>query len=71
MTVYDFLQLMTRWSRYDKWNIREHTTDLTKDEPICFDDIELHYEERENVLDALEYSVLTVDMVEGTIYCER
>lgn len=69
MTVYDFLQLMTHWSRYDKWNIREHNTDLTKGEPICFDDIK--YEERENVLDALEYSVLTVDMVEGTIYCER
>lgn len=71
MTVYDFLQLMTHWSRYDKWNIREHNTDLTQDEPINFEDITLHYEERENVLDALEYSVLTVDMVEGTIYCER
>lgn len=69
MTVYEFLKLMTHWSKYDKWNIREHNTDITKDEPICFDDIK--YEERENVLDALEYSVLTVDMVEGTIYCER
>lgn len=71
MTVYDFLKLMTNYSKYNKWNIREHNTDLTKDEPINFEDIELHYEERENVLDALEYQVLTVDMVEGTIYCER
>lgn len=69
MTVYEFLQLMTHHSKYNKWNIREHNTDITKDEPICFDDIK--YEERENVLDALEYSVLTVDMLEGTIYCER
>ncbi len=35
----------------------------------CFYDVK--YEERENVLDALEYQVLTVDMAEGTIYCER
>lgn len=71
MTVYEFLKLMTNHSRYDKWNIKEHNTDITKDEPICFDEIKLHYEERENVLDALEYQVLTVDMAEGTIYCER
>ena len=69
MTVYEFLKLMTHWSKYDKWNIREHNTDITKDEPICFDDVK--YEERENVLDALEYHVLTVDVAEGTIYCER
>jgi hypothetical protein len=71
MTVYEFLQLMTNHSKYDKWNIREHNTDITKDEPINFEDIKHPYEERENVLDALEYSVLTVDMAEGTIYCER
>ena len=69
MTVYEFLKLMTHQSRYDKWNIREHNTDITKDEPICFNDVK--YEERENVLNALEYEVLTVDMAEGTIYCER
>ena len=66
MTVYEFLQKM---GNYDKWNIREHNTDITKDEPVCFNDIK--YDERENVLDALEYQVLTVDMAEGTIYCER
>lgn len=69
MTVYEFLKLMTNHSKYANWNIREHNTDITKDEPICFDDIK--YEERKNVLDALEYNVLTVDMAEGTIYCER
>ena len=68
MTVYEFLESMTNYSRYDKWNIREHNTDITKDEPISFHDIK--YEEREAVLDALEYQVLTVDMAEGTIYCE-
>lgn len=68
MTVYEFLESMTNYSRYDKWNIREHNTDITKDEPICFNDVK--YEERENVLNALEYQVLTVDMAEGTIYCE-
>ena len=66
MTVYEFMQKM---GNYDKWNIREHKTDITKDEPICFNDVK--YEERENVLNALEYQVLTVDMAEGTIYCER
>ena len=66
MTVYEFMQKM---GNYDKWNIREHNTDITKDEPICFNDVK--YEERENVLNALEYQVLTVDMAEGTIYCER
>lgn len=66
MTVYEFMQKM---GKYDKWNIREHNTDITKDEPISFNDVK--YEERENVLDALEYQVLTVDMAEGTIYCER
>ena len=66
MTVYEFMQKM---GNYDKWNIREHKTDITKDEPICFNDVK--YEERKNVLDALEYQVLTVDMAEGTIYCER
>ena len=65
MTVYEFMQKM---GNYDKWNIREHKTDITKDEPISFHDIK--YEEREAVLDALEYQVLTVDMAEGTIYCE-
>ena len=65
MTVYEFMQKM---GNYDKWNIREHLTDITKDEPICFNDVK--YEERENVLNALEYEVLTVDMAEGTIYCE-
>lgn len=69
MTVYEFLESMTNYSRYDKWNIREHNTDITKDEPVCFNDIK--YDERENVLDALEYQVLTVDIAEGTIYCER
>lgn len=66
MTVYEFMQKM---GNYDKWNIREHNTDITKDEPISF--FEVKYEERENVLNALEYQVLTVDMAEGTIYCER
>ena len=66
MTVYEFMQKM---GNYDKWNIREHKTDITKDEPISFNDVK--YEERKNVLDALEYQVLTVDMAEGTIYCER
>lgn len=66
MTIYEFMQKM---GNYDKWNIREHNTDITKDEPICFNDVK--YEERENVLNALEYQVLTVDMAEGTIYCER
>ena len=69
MTVYEFLNLWARYSRYDKWKIKEHNTDITKDEPICFNDVK--YEEREAVLDALEYQVLTVDMAEGTIYCER
>ena len=69
MTVWEFLKAISTCSRMDKWNIREHNTDITKDEPICFDDIK--YEERENVLDALEYQVLTVDVAEGTIYCER
>ena len=69
MTVYEFLNLWARYSRYDKWKIKEHNTDITKDEPICFNDVK--YEERENVLNALEYQVLTVDMAEGTIYCER
>ena len=71
MTVYEFLNLWARYSRYDKWNIREHNTDITKDEPINLHDIKLNHEERENVLNALEYEVLTVDMAEGTIYCER
>jgi hypothetical protein len=71
MTVYEFLEQIAHFSKYDKWNVREHNTDLTKDEPINFDDIKLHYEERENVLNALEYSVLMVDMSEGTIYCGR
>lgn len=65
MTVHDFMHKM---ESYDKWNIREHMTDITKNEPISFHDIK--YEEREAVLDALEYQVLTVDMAEGTIYCE-
>lgn len=69
MTVYEFLKAMHNFSKYDKWNIREKMTDITKDEPICFNDVK--YEERENVLNALEYQVLTVDMAEGTIYCER
>lgn len=69
MTVYEFLNLWSRYSHYDKWKIKEHNTDITKDEPICFNDVK--YEERENVLNALEYQVLTVDMAEGTIYCER
>ena len=68
MTVYEFMQKM---GNYDKWNIREHKTDITKDEPINLHDIKLNYEERENVLNALEYQVLTVDMADGTIYCER
>lgn len=66
MTVYEFMQKM---GSYEKWNIREHMMDITKDEPISFHDIK--YDERENVLDALEYQVLTVDVAEGTIYCER
>lgn len=66
MTVYELMQKM---GNYDKWNIREHNTDITKDEPICFNDVK--HEEREKVLNALEYQVLTVDMAEGTIYCER
>ena len=69
MTVYEFLNLWSRYSHYDKWKIKEHKTDITKDEPICFNDVK--YEERENVLNALECHVLTVDMAEGTIYCER
>jgi hypothetical protein len=69
MTVWEFLKLMSPHGWFDKWNIREHNTDITKDEPINFEDIK--YEERQNVLDALEYQVLTVDMAEGTIYCER
>ena len=69
MTVYEFLKEMHHYSKYYKWNIREYLTDITKDEPICFNDVK--YEERENVLNALEYQVLTVDMAEGTIYCER
>ena len=71
MTVYEFLNLWARYSHYDKWKIKEHNTDITKDEPINLHDIKLNYEERENVLNALEYQVLTVDMAEGTIYCER
>lgn len=67
MTVCEFLYLWSRFS--DKWKIKEHNTDITKDKPICFNDVK--YEERENVLNALEYQVLTVDMAEGTIYCER
>ena len=66
MTVYEFMQKM---GSYEKWNIREHMMDITKDEPISFHDIK--YEEQEAVLNALEYQVLTVDMAEGTIYCER
>ena len=69
MTVWEFLKAISTYSRMDKWNIREHMTDITKDEPISFYDVK--HEERENVLDTLAYPVLTVDMAEGTIYCER
>lgn len=68
MTVWEFMKKM---GKDEKWNIKEHTTDITKGEPTSITDIDHHYEERQNVLDALEYEVLTVDMAEGTIYCER
>lgn len=68
MTVWDFMKKM---GKDKKWNIKEHTTDITKGEPTSISDLEISYEERKPVLDALEYQVLTVDMAEGTIYCER
>lgn len=68
MTVYEFMRKM---GKDEKFFLKEHLTDITKGKPTSIDDVTYHYEERENVLDALEYNVLTVDMAEGTIYCER
>lgn len=65
MTVYEILKMMC----YEKWYIYVGSENITKEEPIKFS--ELKYEERESVLDALEYQAVKVDLIEMAIYCER
>ena len=67
MTVYEFLDLMG-----ESFNIRKVMAmqNITKDEPVSITTIRNGSEERKAVLDALECEVMTVDMAEGTIYCE-
>lgn len=65
-TVYEFLELL---GQYKSLYIYVDGKNITGDEPVKLEDIKLHYEERECVLNALERTVLTFDAVQDIIYC--
>lgn len=67
MSVYDFLKKF----EYDKFYIVCDGRNVTGDDAVQFEDVRRNYEEREAVLDALEYNVVKVDFLEMCVYCER
>ena len=52
MTVYEFMEKM---GNYEKFYISVAGKDITNDEAVSLHDIKMHYEERPQVLDALEH----------------
>lgn len=67
MTVYDFMKKM---GDYEKFYISVAGKDITNDEPVTIHDIKMHYEERPQVLDALEKELINVDAVEWVLDCD-
>lgn len=67
MTVYEFMEKI---GNYEKFYISVAGKDITKDEPVTLHDIKMHYEERPQVLDALEKELINFDAVKLVLYCE-
>ena len=67
MTVYEFMEKM---GKHERFYISVAGKDITNDEAVTLHDIKMHYEERPQVLDALEKELINVDAVEWVIDCE-
>lgn len=67
MTVYEFMEKM---GKHEKFYISVAGKDITNDESVTLHDIKMHYEERPQVLDALEKELINVDAVEWVLDCE-
>lgn len=68
MTVWEFMEKM---GKYERFHIVINNESVTLFERVCFHDVKMHYEERQAVLDALEFRATSVDLEKMIIYCER
>ncbi len=67
MTVYDFMEKM---GRYEKFRIVVDGVEVTsEDEPTTIDDLIKGYEERQQVIDALERELRRIDAIFWILYC--
>ena len=67
MTVYEFMEKI---GDYEKFYISVAGNDITNDEAVTLHDIKMHYEERPQVIAALEKELVNVDAFEWVLDCE-
>lgn len=68
MTVYDFLEKIGKYEEFDI-TIKGSNVKVTKEKKFQLVDYFNDCEDRENVLDCLEYKVISVDFELNNIVC--
>lgn len=68
MTVYDFLEKMGKYEEFDI-TLKSGNVKVTKDNKFKLEDYFYDEEDRKEVLDTLEYRVVSVDFELNNIIC--
>lgn len=67
MTAFDFMQHM---GENERFYIFVEKQDVTGDQAVTLHDVKVGYEERKQVLDALEKELICFDAVRSVLYCD-